>query len=97
MKLSRKARWGIGEMTRQDLIFVYLTRLEKAKFDLAVAERSRFLPADPLDKTRWELEVAVRQSLVHVYDGLVKILQEPEPKTNSREEESRGSARNGLE
>jgi hypothetical protein len=98
-------------MTRQDLIFVYLTRLEKAKFDLAVAERSLFLPDDPLDKTRWDLEVAVRQSLVHVYDGLVKILQEPGPKTNSQPrssaslpseerqpgEESRGSGQNGLE
>jgi hypothetical protein len=111
MKLSRKARWGIGEMTRQDLTFVYLTRLEKAKFDLAVAERSRFLPADPIDKLRWDLEVAVRQSLVHVYDGLIKILQEPVPKTNSqpgssaslpseehqRGEESRESVRNGPE
>lgn len=98
-------------MTRQDLTFVYLTQLEKAKFDLAVAERSRFLPADPLDRARWDLEVAVRQSLVHVYDGLLKILQEAEPKKNSqpsssaslpseelqRAEESRGSSRNGLE
>jgi hypothetical protein len=72
-------------MTRQDLLFVYLTRLEKAKFDLDVAKRSRFLPDDALDKTRLALEVAVRQSLVHVYDGLIKILQEPEPRIDSDE------------
>jgi len=70
-------------MTRRDLIFVYLTQLEKAKCDLAAAEKAHFLPGDPLDKTRWELEVAIRKSLVHIYDGFVKILQEPVPKKNS--------------
>ena len=93
MRLSRNARWGIGAMTRQDLIFVYLTRLEKAKFDLDVAERSQFLPDDPIDKTRWALEVSVRQSLVHVYDSLVKILQEPGTGTSSDKPNSSASAR----
>lgn len=72
-------------MTRKDLLFVYLTRLEKAKFDLEVAEKSHFLPDDTLDKTRLVLEVAVRQSLVHVYDGLIKFLQESEPGINPDE------------
>jgi hypothetical protein len=90
-------------MTRQDLIFVYLTRLEKAKFDLDVTERSGFLPGDPLDKTRWALEVEVRQSLVHVYDGFLKILQEPRPSTNSESARvsapppSEGTRSNGFE
>jgi hypothetical protein len=81
-------------MTRKDLLFVYLTRLEKAKFDLEVAEKSRFLPDDVLDKTRLALEVAVRQSLVHVYDGLIKVLQESEPAINSDEHASSGREEN---
>lgn len=64
-------------MTRQDLIPIYLSRLEKAKFELDSAEKSSHLCADPIEQMRWSLEVEVRRSLVRVYDGLVRILQEP--------------------
>lgn len=63
-------------MTREDLVPLYLSRLEKAKFELDSAEKSILLPGDPIDKTRWSLEIEVRRSLVHVYDGLIKILQD---------------------
>lgn len=63
-------------MTRQDLIPVYLSRLEKAKFELDNVEKSRHLCVDPIESMRWALEVEVRRSLVRVYDGLLKILQE---------------------
>jgi hypothetical protein len=77
MKIRHRGRWKNGEVTRRDLIPLYLSRLEKAKFELDSAEKSRLLPGDPIDQTRWSLEVEVRRSLVHVYDGLIKILQEP--------------------
>ena len=57
---------------------IYLSSLEQAKFDLDRAEKSSIATNDPLEKIRWSLEADVRRALVRMYDGLVKLLQEPE-------------------
>jgi hypothetical protein len=63
-------------MTREDLIPVYLSGLEKAKYELDKAVKSSCLPADRIEQLRWQLEVEVRRVQVNVYDGLIKLLQE---------------------
>lgn len=57
---------------------MYLSGLEQARFDLDRAEKSSMTANDPLEKIRWSLEADVRRALVRMYDGLVKLLQEPE-------------------
>jgi len=65
-------------MTREDLLAVYLSKLERAKFELDSTEKGPILSPDPIEKVRLDLEAEVRRSMVRVYDGLVKFLQEPQ-------------------
>jgi hypothetical protein len=64
-------------MSREDLLPIYLSRLEQAKCELANAEKSCVLSTDVLEKVRWTLEAEVRRAVVHVYDGLINFVQEP--------------------
>ena len=63
-------------MHRPDLLPVYLSGLEKAKYELDRAEKSSSITADPIEKTRWTLEIEVRKVMVRVYDGLIKLVQD---------------------
>jgi hypothetical protein len=65
-------------MPREDLLPVYLSRLEQAKHELARAETSLTSSTDPLEKVRWSLDAEVRRALVRVYDGLISFVQQPE-------------------
>lgn len=64
--------------TEQASLPIYLSGLEQAKFDLDRAEKSSGATEDPLEKLRWSIEVDVRRTLVRMYDGLVKIVQDRE-------------------
>jgi len=66
-------------MSREDLIPIYLSRLEEAKFELAKAERASNASTDVIEKVRWSLEMEIRRSMVRVYDVLVSFVQRPEP------------------
>jgi len=63
-------------VSREDLLPLYLSGLEKAKFELDRAEKSSCTTADPIERVRWALEVEVRRVQVKVYDGLIRFLQE---------------------
>lgn len=65
-------------MKREDLLPVYLSRLEQAKHELAMAQRASDASTDMLDKVRWSLEAEVCRALVRVYDGLLVFVQRPE-------------------
>ncbi len=68
-----------GERTPgQDSLPIYLSGLEQAKFDLDRAEKSSGATEDSLEKLRWSIEVDVRRTLVRMYDGLVKLVQDRE-------------------
>ncbi|HEY0704017.1 MAG TPA: hypothetical protein VGD60_14710 [Candidatus Acidoferrales bacterium] len=63
-------------MSRENLLVMYLSDLEKAKFELERAEKTSSIQLDPIERVRWSLEAEVRRSLVRVYDQLVKLVQE---------------------
>jgi hypothetical protein len=63
---------------REDLLPMYLSRLEEAKYELARAEKSSSTSTDVLEKVRWTLEAEVRRAMVRVYDGLISFAQRPE-------------------
>lgn len=63
-------------MSREDLLPVYLSRLEEAKYELARAEKSSSNSTDPLEKVRWSLDAEVRRALVRVYDVLIVFVQQ---------------------
>lgn len=65
-------------MRREDLLPIYLSRLEEAKHELAKAEKASNASTDTLDKMRWSLEAEVRRTMVRVYDSLLVFVQEPE-------------------
>ena len=65
-------------MKREDLLPIYLSRLEEAKHELAKAERASITTTDTLDKMRWSLEAEVRRTMVRVYDSLIVFVQKPE-------------------
>ncbi len=65
-------------MSREDLLPVYLSRLEQAKCELANAEKSCSMSTDLLEKVRWSLEAEVRRAMVHLYDGLISFVQQPQ-------------------
>ena len=64
-------------MRREELLPVYLSRLEEAKCELARAEKSSSNSTDPLEKVRWSLDAEVRRALVRVYDVLIVFVQQP--------------------
>jgi hypothetical protein len=64
-------------MSREDLLPIYLSGLEQAKYELAKAEKSSTTSTDPLEKIRWSLDAEVRRALVRVYDGLIVFVQQP--------------------
>jgi hypothetical protein len=63
-------------MNREDLLPVYLSRLEEAKHELARAEKSSSSSTDPLEKVRWSLDAEIRRALVRVYDVLIVFVQQ---------------------
>ncbi|MGA8220489.1 MAG: hypothetical protein WB780_02465 [Candidatus Acidiferrales bacterium] len=65
-------------MGRQHLLPVYLSALQQAKFSLDKAERSSNATQDPIERLRWSLEVDIQRTLIRMYDGLTKLVQEPE-------------------
>jgi hypothetical protein len=65
-------------MGREDLLPIYLSRLEEAKYELARAEKSSSASTDGLEKVRWTLEAEIRRAMVRVYDGLIGFAQTTE-------------------
>jgi len=65
-------------MGRQHLLPVYLSALEQAKFHLDRAEKSSIATQDPIERFRWTLEVEIQRTVIRMYDGLAKLVQEPE-------------------
>jgi hypothetical protein len=64
--------------SRGDLLAIYLSRLEEAKYELAKAEKASIASTDGIEKVRWSLEMEIRRAMVRVYDGLVILVQRPE-------------------
>lgn len=64
-------------MGRQDLLPVYLSGLEQAKYELDRAEKTSGLTLDPIEKIRWSFEIEIRRALIRMYDGLIKLVQDP--------------------
>jgi hypothetical protein len=73
-----RGRWKRRAMSREDLLPVYLSGLEQAKYELARAEKSSSTTTDPLEKIRWSLDAEIRRALVRVYDGLIVFVQQPQ-------------------
>ena len=65
-------------MNREDLLPIYLSGLERAKFELDRAQKSSVMSTDPIEKMRWTLEIEVKRALVQVYDGLITLVQHPD-------------------
>jgi hypothetical protein len=65
-------------MPREDLLPIYLTGLEQARYELTRAEKALNNCSDPLELIRWSAETEVRRVLVRVYDGLITFVQRPE-------------------
>jgi hypothetical protein len=65
-------------MSRPDLLPIYLSGLERAKYELATAELTCSVATDPLEKVRWTLDAEVRRALVRVYDALITFVQQPD-------------------
>jgi hypothetical protein len=65
-------------MGRPDLFPIYLSELEQAKYQLDQAQKSSNAAEDPIERFRWSLDIEIRKALIRLYDGLIKLVHEPE-------------------
>lgn len=65
-------------MSKEHLLPIYLSDLEKAKYELNQAEKSLNASSEALEKIRWTLETEIRRVSVRVYGALITFAQQPD-------------------